>query len=719
MQRDVATPLGVVRTWSTPPAAGTVRPVVMGLPGILSAMENLAALGDGFGLLADLCILRPPTERGAGLSATSVGDLADMVGGLMEQLYPDRPVVLVGVSSGALIALAVRAANLARTVAIEPPLATGALWPIEVTLREHLKAQADPVLSAFAFETLGLDEARVEARSQLWVLDGLRVPVDVVLGDEPLEPVRAVTRFPSLVGEAERRALAARRGVRLHVVPGTGHNVLGQAMRPVRQIVLEACRRAAGPLSAERLAVDEPLLEATPLAARRVLCQGQGAEAFAAAVRAVNPTCAVATGGEGTDFDAVVLGEAPEAGALAALAGRLRPEGHLIARWADREAARAALASAGLALREPVDAGGTGVVRAQKLAAGVAPRPALTLLSIAYSPLLMDIRTRLPTQGLRSDPELRVIYDTPPFKLPPLPVEQPKVLLLQRPAETRAEAWLPFTAQMIREGWIAVMEYDDNPALIAEVKGEARSEGDLERFGYVHAVQTSTPPLLDAFRPYNPETVLFPNAAFDLAPFPEDDRPARVIYGGVLRGSYPVKVARALAPATERFPDAEFVVIGDREVFDALPTASKRYYEYMPFEAYLDLMGQCAISLSPIEALPLRETKSDAKFLDASRAGVLTIASPTIYDRVIEHGVNGLLAPEVEHWAPLLIRALEEPAWRQGMARRAWDYVRRERMFADQVALRRDWYLDLWARRAALNTALMERMPGLREAVGG
>jgi hypothetical protein len=164
-------------------------------------------------------------------------------------------------------------------------------------------------------------------------------------------------------------------------------------------------------------------------------------------------------------------------------------------------------------------------------------------------------------------------------------------------------------------------------------------------------------------------------------------------------------------------PEAEIIVIGDRAVFDALPTSSKRYYEYMSFEGYLGLMNQCAISLSPIAALPLRETKSDAKFLDASRAGALTIASPTIYDRVIEHGVNGLLAAEVKDWAPLLTSALADQRWRERMAYAAWTYVRDERMFADQVSVRREWYFDLWARREALTEALMGRTPGLREAV--
>jgi hypothetical protein len=721
VQKDVTTPLGVVGTWTSPTVDATVRPLVFAIPGFLSTTDNLIKLGESLGLLADLCLMRLPSNRSAALSTTAPADLARMVSGLIEEMFPGRPVVLLGESSGALIALGVRSSNLARVIAIEPPLATGNLWPIVGPLRKYLGDLCDPMASAFVFDTLGLDEARSETRSQLGLLDGLNVPVDVVLGKEPLQPLREVARFPSLVDLAERQVLAATPGVRLHILPGTGHNVLGQAFRATREIVLEGCRRASAMPGPDRLRVDEPLLEAVPLTARRILYRGADADAFGAAFWALNPKCEVATAaGDGDLFDAVVLASPPMPEELAAVAAPLRPNGHLIVRWgAEPEALQASLAAHGLTLREAVDDGGTGVVRAQKLALDAAPGPALALMSVAYSPLLMDIRTRLPARGLRSDPELSVTYETPPFKLPTLPCDRPKVLLLQRPAETRLEAWAPFIAQCVRDGWLVVLEYDDNPALIAEVKGLESSEADMLRFGYVHAVQTSTPPLLEAFRPYNPETILFPNSAFDLASFPKGERPLRVFYGGVLRGRYPIEVARSLGPAIDQHPQAEFVVIGDREVFAALPTASKRYYEYMPFEAYLDLMSQCCVSLSPIEALPMRETKSDAKFLDASRAGVLTIASPTIYDRAIEHGVNGLLAAQVEDWAPLLARALSEAEWRQGMARRAWTYVREERMFADQVALRRDWYLDLWARRAELNEAVMARISGVRAAVEG
>jgi glycosyltransferase involved in cell wall biosynthesis len=725
-RQDVATSLGVVRLWTTPREADATRPLVFAVPGILATDADIVALGESLGLIGDLTLMRLPTSREAALSSVAFSDLSGVVGGLLERQFPDRAIVLLGVSSGAVIALGVRAANLARIVALEPPLVSEGLWPVIEPLTAQLRKAPDAAASAFAAEAFGVGEAGAAASDHREVLDALTTPVDVVLGEVPLQPPRELKRFPSLVGEADRRRLAETPGVRLHVAPGAGHNVLGQAPQFVRAVLLEACRRASARLPAERLRLDEPLLEATPLTARRVLHWGPDGAAFAQAFQAQNPLAEVTALGADPAaapppdavFEALVLARLAPAPLLGRLAGALEEGGCLVARWAaDPERLRRDLAPHGLIPREAVDAAGTGVVRAQKLAPGQAPAPALHLLTIAYASLLMDVRTRLPIRGLRSDPELKVDYRTPPFELPGLAADAPKVLVLQRPAELDVNVWRPFLAQVIREGWVLVMEYDDYPPLVAEVTGKPSTDADMLRFGYVHAVQTATPPLAAAFAPYNPEIALFPNAAFDVTPFPAEPRPRRVFYGGVLRGAYAVEVARALGPAIARCPETEFVVIGDRAVFDALPTEAKRFHEYMNFEAYLGLMSQCAVSLSPIEALAWRDTKSDAKFLDASRAGVLTIASPTIYDRVIRHGENGFLARDVTEWAPLLEQALTDEPLRARLARNAWDYVRTERMFANQATARRDWYRDLWTRREELNAALMGRVPGLREAV--
>jgi hypothetical protein len=44
------------------------------------------------------------------------------------------------------------------------------------------------------------------------------------------------------------------------------------------------------------------------------------------------------------------------------------------------------------------------------------------------------------------------------------------------------------------------------------------------------------------------------------------------------------------------------------------------------------------------------------------------------------------------------------------MAHQAWSEVRENRMFADLIRPRRDWYRDLWDRRHALNASLRARL---------
>jgi hypothetical protein len=132
-------------------------------------------------------------------------------------------------------------------------------------------------------------------------------------------------------------------------------------------------------------------------------------------------------------------------------------------------------------------------------------------------------------------------------------------------------------AYAIARGWLLVMEYDDHPRLVAEALGRPFGPRDMDRFGYVHALQTTTEPLAEVFRPHVGEVRIFENAVFELAPFPAAPPPRRVFYGAVTRGGFGVEVARSLAPVIAEFPDVEFVVLGDRAVFDALPTTNKVY----------------------------------------------------------------------------------------------------------------------------------------------
>jgi len=719
---EAATTLGVVPVWRKAGAAEPGLPGVVAIQGLLAGPEDLASLPVGLGRVAEACVLRLPGAEAPALRETSMQAAARAVGEVIVQLFPDRPVVLLGVSAGAVVALGVRAPNLRRIVAVEPTLRTGELWPLQAVVRDHLAPLPRDAAAHRAFAAyMGLGARADRPRDDLALLDRLDLPTDVILAGEPLEPRREAARLPSLVDATVRARLAAHPRVRLHLAAGSGHNAQGAAPKLLRDVLFEACRRASAETIYEPRELDEPLVEATPLTAARVLHWGPGGRAFAGAFLSWNPTAEVAVLGDEPDaqpepggaYDALALGAPPPPGLLSRLAPRLAQGGHLVARG---RPSKDDLSAHGLAPREPVDEAGTGVLRAQKTG-GAPARPALRLETVAFAHFLMDVRSRLPARGLRTDPELEAAYVTAPHDPSVQPPDRPKVLVLQRPGPTPIERGRRMMAHAMSRGWLAVIEYDDHPGLVAEALGRPFTADDLARFGYAHAVQTTTEPLRELFLAYVPEVRVFENAAFELAPFPRKDRPRRVFYGAVSRGAFGVAVARSLAPVVQAFPDVEFVVLGDREVFEALPTRNKAFETYLPYEAYLARMARCAVSLSPVDDHPLRLTKSDAKFVDAARAGVVTIGSPAIYARTIRHGENGLLAAAVEDWAPQLIQALGDLPLRRAMARTAWDEVRNHRMFAGQVAARRDWYRDLWARRDALYASALARIPGLTEAL--
>lgn len=346
--------------------------------------------------------------------------------------------------------------------------------------------------------------------------------------------------------------------------------------------------------------------------------------------------------------------------------------------------------------------------------------PPLRLHVAAFASTLLDIRGRLPSLALAADPALESTFAQGlPITLPATPADQPKVLVLQRPFYDTEERMLGDLTHILRNGWVVVIDVDDHPDFIARQQGRPQAATDWSKFAHVHAVQTSTPALAEAFRARNPQVKVFPNAVFDLPPFPERAGSPSVFYGAANRGPFPAQVAASLKNVIRDNPRTSFVVVHDRAVFDALPTKRKTFHPTLPYEAYLEAMAACDICLSPLQGTPGEAFKSDAKFLDAARGGVLMIASPVVYADTIRDGETGLIARDLRDWDRQLRIALRNGDKRRAMARAAWDYVRDERMFSGQTAERRDWYLGLWANREALTRDLLARVPALAARLAG
>jgi len=462
-------------------------------------------------------------------------------------------------------------------------------------------------------------------------------------------------------------------------------------------------------------AVARRLAGAVPRTARRIAYVGPQVEAFRAACLRIHPQAAVTEAqGAAEACDAVVLHHPAPEDVSCGVIERLADGGLLLATAPLGERARAlreTVGRLGLTLLPGdriITPSATALLRARK-----GPAPATVRLDfVAFARMLMDIRTHLPTDALRSQPELKVSYLVPPFRIDPGDPQPGRLLILQRPGRNPPERIWDLAARAILADTVVVIEFDDHPELVSQIiRGKNLVDEDWEAYRAVHGVQTTNDLLLEVFGRRNPEVRAFQNAVFDLPPFPAGPRPQRVFYGGVTRGPFVAEVAAALKPAIEAFPDADFIVLGDRAFFDALPTDKKQYADYVGYDRYLELMARCTVNLSPLAYRPMMETKSDAKYLDSARCGSLMIASPTVYERAIRHGENGFIARELADWPKLLAQALGDEAGRERMARAAYEEVRASRMFAHQVPDRLAWYSSLLERREALNRAILERRP--------
>lgn len=173
-----------------------------------------------------------PGDRAPALSETSVPAFAQAYDEIADQL---GPTVVLGLSIGGLVSLAMRSENIRRVVCVEPPLLTGKLWPMAEMLAGARTAHYRPLVE----NIFGLTLEGFAGRDYRHLLDDLHRPTDVILGNEPLYPPRALARTPSLVDDPERELLAAHPLITVRLAPA-GHNVPFQAP----QVLLPVLRAA-------------------------------------------------------------------------------------------------------------------------------------------------------------------------------------------------------------------------------------------------------------------------------------------------------------------------------------------------------------------------------------------------------------------------------------------------------------------------------------------
>lgn len=339
------------------------------------------------------------------------------------------------------------------------------------------------------------------------------------------------------------------------------------------------------------------------------------------------------------------------------------------------------------------------------------PVERLNVLSTMLEPVggVSDVRVSEPMAGLASLPDVvSMVVQT--SDLPRLDPMSPKIFIFHRPLLAGEEGLDPIR-QLIGMGYVTVCEFDDHPDYIPVLQ-----RPDVQNFRAVHAVQTTTLPLAEVLARENSEIAVFPNAVARIPLARNFGNPDRMtmLFGGINReNDWPELMPALNAVAEIAGPRLHFEVINDQGFFDALETPHKSFTPLCDYSTYLDILGRCEISFMPLIDTPFNRCKSDLKFLEAAAHRVAAIASPVVYGGVIRNGETGVVFDSPADLQRRLLGLLADPAAALALAEAARSYITQERMLSYQLAARVDWYRSLWARRAELHAALLERVPEL------
>lgn len=222
----------------------TGKPLFFVLPGLFTDERS------GFDLqaawpAADVLVGRVPGDGAPAFASPSIGVFGAAYSEALAMGFPARPIFIYGLSTGALIALALRG-PIQGMFLVEPPLRTHDLW----SLREALRQAGPNGWEKLAWPLFGIDDERHEGRDYMPALAALSVPATVLAGGIPLMPRRPVPDQPSLVDECARAALRAHLMVRFVEIPNAGHSIVGRGIHAIDRLLWDAHVAATRPRDA-------------------------------------------------------------------------------------------------------------------------------------------------------------------------------------------------------------------------------------------------------------------------------------------------------------------------------------------------------------------------------------------------------------------------------------------------------------------------------------
>ncbi|MGZ6017670.1 MAG: alpha/beta hydrolase [Phenylobacterium sp.] len=237
-RRTIQTLVGEVPVWSDFDRHDAKRPLVLVIRGALPGQHDLEWLAPAG---ADIAFLHLPGFYVPVLVNNSIGVMIHAFDAVIASAFPDRRIVVLGSSSGALLAAGLRAPGIVGRVLIEPFFSTGELWALANLLRALLSKDLTEMWQ-WMWDVLGVSPTTQENRDYRHLLIG-DVPLSAVVGDLPLMPPRDLPQLPSLTGDDDRNLL---RSLGADVTVASGGHGVPNTDRPAVSRALEAMLQRVG-----------------------------------------------------------------------------------------------------------------------------------------------------------------------------------------------------------------------------------------------------------------------------------------------------------------------------------------------------------------------------------------------------------------------------------------------------------------------------------------
>ncbi|MDR3582582.1 MAG: methyltransferase domain-containing protein [Candidatus Pacebacteria bacterium] len=257
----------------------------------------------------------------------------------------------------------------------------------------------------------------------------------------------------------------------------------------------------------------------------------------------------------------------------------------------------------------------------------------------------------------------------------------------------------------LKHGQLIIGEWDDDP-WYEGFNGKLKTPSVEWALKACHAIQVSTEAIAELVRPINPNVAVFPNQIAAVGPEREyvESDVIRVYLGGQRNKGDWDKVIPFVNGMSAASPDVfHFVVVHDRDLYQALETHRKTFYAFQPYEKYRAILRTCDVTIASLANTRFNRCKSDITVIECAVEGVA----------VIPCNPESSMYTELRSWKyNKKPSEFAESLRSQGRRDRSWSIS--NRMLCDHYKKRAAWYDGLLDDKAELDRQLFERLPELR-----